>query len=77
MDLCKVLFIGGGGGSMAAVNVRCRDIAERLCCDFIYGGKFIAQIPDKYSAYVCVKPAFQQAELQRLAEKGLIIWDII
>jgi hypothetical protein len=65
MDLREVLFLGGDRGNMAAVQVRGRDIAQRLGCDFANGGKFVAEIPDRYAAFVCVKPAFRRAELKR------------
>jgi hypothetical protein len=77
MDLREVLFLGGDGGNLAAVKVRGLDIARRLGCDFTYGEKFVAQIHDRYSAYVCVKPAFRRTELKELARRGPVIWDII
>jgi hypothetical protein len=76
MDLRNVLFIGGSI-RQGSVQIRCRDIATRLGCDFKLGVKSIREIPDCYSAFVCVKAKFGSHDLQALAKRGKIIWDII
>jgi len=76
MNLQKVLFLGGSG-SYASVQVRCVDIASRLGCDYLIGGYNIQEIPDKYSAFVCIKPYLLPGLPEALASRGKIIWDII
>jgi len=77
MDLRKVLFLGGDGLRLASVQVRCVDIARRLKCDYLLNKHYAYEIPDKYSAFVCVKPYLLPGELAELAKRGIVIWDII
>jgi len=77
MDLRQVVFLGGNGRRLASVQIRCLDIAGQLGCDYRVGDKFARQIPDKYSAFICVKPDFGLQELVELRRRGKVIWDII
>lgn len=77
MDLRKVLFIGGDVRKLASVQIRCVDIAYRLGCDCILKIKSINDVPNYYSWFVCVKSGISKRDINKLAKKGKIIWDII
>jgi hypothetical protein len=77
MDLRKALFVGGNSVGDAAVKVRAVDIAARLGCDFKADISRAEQIPDQYSAFVCVRPELDPGELRKMAQRGIVIWDIV
>jgi hypothetical protein len=76
MDLRRVLFIGKHARSGSA-QIRCLQIAERLGCDVQLGPWRARDISEKYAAFVCVNPIWRRAELAELAQRGIIIWDIL
>ena len=77
MDLRRVLFVGGNAQKMASVQIRCVDVAKRLGCDFHLCARRARQVPDGYSAFVCVKAELPMSEYAELAKRGKVIWDII
>jgi hypothetical protein len=76
MDLRRVLFVGGDG-RLASVQIRCVDVAKHLGCDHHLGARQASQVPDGYSAFVCVKAALLPGEYAALARRGKVVWDII
>ena len=77
MNLNKVLFIGGNPRKFGSVEIRCEDIAPRLGCDRMLSVRKVEEIPDVYSAFVCVKPALRGDEILKLSKRGPVIWDIV
>lgn len=77
MELNKILFLGGNPDRLASVKIRCIEIARRLGCDYHLKAEYVDQIPDGYSAFVCVKPPLADSQLELLAKRGTIIWDVI
>ncbi len=76
MNLRNVLFLGGRS-KLASVQIRCVEVAKALGCDCRIHEPFAANIPDQYSAFVCVKSVLAPGELAQLAKRGTVIWDII
>lgn len=76
MDLREVLFLGGRS-RLASVQIRCVNVARELGCDYLLNQHVAANIPDKYSAFVCVKTVLHPWELAELSRRGPVIWDII
>jgi hypothetical protein len=77
MDLRRVLFVGGDANKMASVKIRCVEVAKRLGCTYHLSAKQAAQLPEGYSAFVCVKAELLPAEYAELTKRGKVIWDII
>jgi hypothetical protein len=77
MNLRKVLFIGGNPWTMPSVRIRCVDIALHLGCQHRLMVNSVDEIPNHYSAFVCVKPNFGTLNLGKLAQRGAVVWDII
>jgi hypothetical protein len=76
IDLHQVLFVGGPP-SLASVQIRCVQVAESLGCDYVLEKFGASDIPDEYAVFVCVKPGFWPREMDKLARRGLVVWDII
>jgi len=77
MDLRKVIFLGGNPRKLASVQIRAVDIAARLGCPCLADVHYAREVPEKYSVFVCVKPLFAPGQLQTLARRGKVVWDII
>jgi hypothetical protein len=73
----EVLFIGGGWPKLASVNIRCVDIARWLGCAYQVNVRSISEIPERYRAFICVKTRLPHEDLQKLADRGPVVWDII
>jgi hypothetical protein len=76
MNLRNVVFLGGRY-DFPSVKVRCIDIANRLGCDYLISKPYAHQIPEKYRVFVCVKAFFYRGQINELAQRGAVIWDII
>jgi hypothetical protein len=76
MKLSNIAFIGGNG-RLPSVLVRCVDIATQLGCEHWLNVKSAEEVPDRYAAFFCIKPLLDADELDKLAARGRVIWDII
>lgn len=72
----NVLFIGGPE-RLAAVRIRAIEIAHRLGCDILLDPATAADIPNKYQAFICVKPNLSLSDIGSLSKRGLVCWDIL
>lgn len=72
-----ILFVGGDVNRLASIKIRCAEIAARLGCACHYQARSVDELPAGYKAYVCVKPDFGHAGLERLAGRARVVWDIL
>lgn len=77
MKLTDTLFIGGYWPRLASVNIRCVDIARRLGCEYRVNVCSIDEIPHRYRAFICVKAKLSHEDLDCLARRGVVVWDIL
>ncbi len=77
MDPRDVLFVAGNVERLASVKIRCREIATQLGCDCYYDAKDPLAVPNRYKAYICVKPTFGAQGVDQLVDRAAVIWDIL
>jgi len=56
--------------------MRCIQIAKAIGCDYVTDVKSLEQVPWDKTIFVCVKPNLSDGNLEDLASRGSIIWDI-
>jgi hypothetical protein len=76
MDLTKVLFIGGDPQAVS-VRIRCVEMANRLGCKYHLRSRLTETVMEQYRVFVCVKPRLWSGQLEKLARRGMVVWDIV
>lgn len=71
----RVLFLGGNP-KRTSVRIRCVQIAEYLGYDYRLNVQNLSVIPEGKDIFFCVKPNLLLEDLEKLAERGVVIWDI-
>ena len=71
----RVLFLGGSP-KRASVRIRCVQIAEYLGYDYRLNVQDLSVLPEGKDIFFCVKPDLVAKDLEKLTDRGVVIWDI-